>query len=186
MKPSEQQAQPTAEDLLKTVYTELRHMAAAKMARERPGQTLQATALVHEAWLRVSAEDRHEWRDQRHFFSAAANAMRRILIENARRKKTPRHGGHLDRVELEDVPAAHMPDDELLAVDEALERLVEEDPEAARLVELRFFVGLGHEEAAEIMGLSRHQADGVWLFARTWLRAALEKEIPADDGKISP
>jgi len=187
MKPTEQQERQRGEDLLPAVYTELRRMAAAKMAHERPGQTLQATALVHEAWLRVSTEDRHEWRDRRHFFNAAAVAMRRILIENARRKKTPKHGGHLDRVQLEEVsPVARMPDDELLAVDEALERLAEEDAEAARLVELRFFVGLGHQEAAEIMGFSRRQADGIWRFARAWLRKSLQKDFGADEEKNSP
>jgi len=187
MKPSQQQTQPTAEDLLPAVYTELRRLAAAKMARERPGQTLQATALVHEAWLRVSAEDRHAWRDRRHFLTAAATAMRRILIDNARRKAAPRHGGQLKRVDLTQVsPAERMPDEELLAVDEALQRLASEDAEAAQLVELRFFVGLGHQEAAAIMGLTRRQADGVWRYARAWLRQAVQKNLGANEGPISP
>jgi RNA polymerase sigma factor (TIGR02999 family) len=117
----------------------------------------------------VREEDR-TWNDPQHFFCAAAQAMRRILIENARRKQRLKHGGQMHHVNLEDIaPASPMKPDELLALDEALERLAAEDPEAARLVELRFFAGLGHEEAAEIMGINRRAADGLWAYARTWL-----------------
>jgi len=166
-----------AEEFLPLVYEELRQLAAQHLARERPGQTLQATALVHEAWLRLVEDPERDWRGSRHFFFAAAQAMRRILIENARRKQRLKHGGLMQRVNLEDIaPASPMKPDELLALDEALERLTAEDPEAARLVELRFFAGLGHQEAAEVMGLSRRAADGLWAYARTWLFEAMQGE----------
>ena len=159
-----------AEELLPLVYAELRHLAAHKLSHEKPGQTLQATALVHEAWLRLVREDERKWNGSRHFFFAAAEAMRRILIENARRKQRLKHGGQMHRVNLEDIAlASPMKPDELLALDEALERLATEDPEAAQLIKLRFFAGLGHQETAEIMGITRRAADGLWAYARTWL-----------------
>jgi RNA polymerase sigma factor (TIGR02999 family) len=159
-----------AGELLPLVYNELRKLAASKLAHEKPGQTLQATALVHEAWLRLAQGEERQWNGSRHFFCAAAEAMRRILIENARRKHRLKHGGELQRVSLEGIAAASpMKPEELLALDEALERLAGEDPQAARLVELRFFAGLGHQETAEILGITRRAADGLWAYARTWL-----------------
>jgi len=166
-----------AGELLPLVYEELRRLAAQQLARELPGQTLQATALVHEAWLRLVGDADRKWQGSRHFFYAAAQAMRRILVENARRKQRLIHGGQMQRVNLEDIaPASPMKPDELLALDEALEHLAKEDPEAARLIELRFFAGLGHQEAAEIMGISRRVADGLWAYARSWLFAAMRDE----------
>ena len=166
-----------AEELLPLVYDELRRLAASRLAHEHPGQTLQATALVHEAWLRLGRAEQRNWNDSRHFFHAAAEAMRRILIDSARRKRSEKHGGQLQRVDLETAaPASPMKPDELLALDEALERLAIEDPEAARLVKLRFFAGLGHQEAAEIMGLTRRAADGLWVYARAWLFRELRIE----------
>ncbi len=159
-----------AEELLPLVYAQLRHLAAHQLSLEKPGQTLQATALVHEAWLRLGREGERKWNGSRHFFFAAAEAMRRILTESARRKQCLKNGGRMQRVTLEDTAlASPMKPDELLALDEALERLSAEDPEAARLVKLRFFAGLGHQEAAEILGISRRVADGLWAYARTWL-----------------
>jgi RNA polymerase sigma factor (TIGR02999 family) len=176
-----------AEELLPAVYTELRRLAARRMANEKPGQTLQATALVHEAWLRLVREAGREWNDSHHFFCAAATAMRRILIENARRKNSCKHGGHLHRVNLEDAGLAEkMPPDELLALDEVLAQLAEEDADAARLVELRFFVGLGHQEAAQTMGIGRREADGLWAYARAWLFEALQKDLGANEAPKSP
>lgn len=176
-----------AEELLPLVYAELRHLAAQKLSHEKPGQTLQATALVHEAWLRLVREEDRQWHDPQHFFCAAATAMRRILIENARRKESPKHGGDLHRVNLDDVtPAELLPSDELLALDEALEKLAVEDPDAARLVDLRYFIGLGHQQAAQLLGLSRREADGVWAFARAWLFEEIRKELGANGDPVSP
>lgn len=174
-------------ELLPLVYDELRRLAASQLAREVPGQTLQATALVHEAWLRLAGpkpgETEPHWDGRRHFFAAAAEAMRRILIENARRKKCSRHGGDLQRVELGEVEmAAPLPDDDLLALHEALDGLAEFDPPASELVKLRFFAGLTHEQAAQILGLSRSAADRTWLFARAWLY----KEIRGDGVALPP
>lgn len=164
-------------ELLSQVYAELRRLAARRLAQERPGQTLQATALVHEAWLRLAREKDREWRNPQHFFCAAATAMRRILVEIARRKKSPKHGGDLQRVKLEDVAGAEqLPSEQLLALDEALARLAAEDAEAARLVELRFFAGLGHQQAAQIMGITRREADGLWTYARAWLYEKIRKK----------
>jgi RNA polymerase sigma factor (TIGR02999 family) len=175
------------EQLLSQLYTELRDLAARRLAQERPGQTLQATALVHEVWLRLDREKDRKWKSPQHFFSAAATAMRRILIENARRKNSPKHGGDLQRVNLEHVaPAELLPSDELMAVDEALSQLAEDDADAARLVELRFFAGLRHQEAAEIMGITRRKADGLWAYARAWLYEAVQKDFGANDRGISP
>jgi len=176
-----------AEELLPAVYTELRQLAARRMAQERPGQTLQATALVHEAWLRLKREEGRQWNDSHHFFCAAAQAMRRILIENARRKHSPKHGGHLRRITLTDVSLAEqLPSEDLLAVDEALTHLAADDNSAARLVELRFFVGLGHQEAARMMGITRREADGLWAYARAWLFEAVQKDFGANEPPASP
>jgi RNA polymerase sigma factor (TIGR02999 family) len=164
--------------LLPLVYDALRRLAARKLAREAPGQTLQPTALVHEAYLRlVGTGDDPHWQGRGHFFAAAAEAMRRILVENARRKKRLRHGGGRCRVELaaDDVAAPETPE-ELLALDEALTRLAGEDPAAAQVVNLHFFAGLSLEEAAEVLGISRATAYRHWTYARAWLRCALRGE----------
>ncbi len=175
-----------AQDLLPLMYDELRHLAAQKLSLERPGQTLQATALVHEAWLRLLQEPDRTWNNPQHFFHAAAQAMRRILIENARRKQSGKHGGHLQRVNFDDIaPASPMRPDELLALDEALTRLAAEDQAAAQLVELRFFAGLGHQEAAQTMGITRREADGLWAYARAWLFEALRKDLGANGEPLS-
>jgi len=160
----------SAAELLPLVYDELRRLASLRLAREKPGQTLEPTALVHEAWLRLVREEDRKWVDSRHFFFAAATAMRRILVENARRKGRIKHGGLLQRVELTDSSlASPVRSEDLLALDEALDRLALNEPEAALLVELRYFAGLGHQEAAELLGFSRRAADGIWAYARAWL-----------------
>lgn len=159
-----------SEELLPLVYQELRRLAAWHLANEQPNQTLQPTALVHEAYLRLVNHHDPQWNGRRHFFGAAAEAMRRILVENARRKKRLKRGGNLERVNLEDLDLpAPMPDDDLLALDEALERLAEEDPRAAELVKLCFFVGLTQEEAARELGVSVSTVERTWAFARAWL-----------------
>lgn len=166
-----------AGQLLPLVYEELRKLAAARMAEERPGNTLNATALVHEAYLRlVGPADEARWDNRGHFFAAAAEAMRRILVDAARRKQTERHGGQRHRVELIDV-AAKVPieDERLLALDAALTRLAAEDPVAAQVVELRHFGGLSIEEAATALGLSRATAYRHWTYARAWLRDAISE-----------
>jgi RNA polymerase sigma factor (TIGR02999 family) len=159
-----------AEELLPLVYEELRRLAAARMAQEVPGQTLQPTALVHEAWLRLAGSEKQSWRDRRHFFAAAAEAMRRILIDNARRKGRVRHGKGLVRVDLDQVDLAVQAEDEsLLAVDEALSKLAAEDPAKAELVKLRYYVGLSIPEAGQALGLSESTAKRYWNYARAWL-----------------
>jgi RNA polymerase sigma factor (TIGR02999 family) len=159
--------------LLPVVYDELRRLAADRLAREKPGHTLQPTALVHEAYLRlVGPAGEGEFANRRHFFAAAAEAMRRILVESARRKNRVRHGGGRRRTDLPDPPAP-TPGDDLLALDEALTRLAGEDPVAARVVELRHFAGLGHEQIAATLGLTVYQARQKWTYARAWLRDAL-------------
>ena len=159
-----------AEELLPLVYNELRRLAAWHLANERLGQTLQATALVHEAYLRLVGQEEPNWQGRRHFFGAAAEAMRRILIENARRKKRLKHGGPLERVDLEDVDIpSPLPDEEMLAMDEALNRLATVDPRAAELVKLCFFVGLTQEQAAEELNLSVSTVERTWAYARAWL-----------------
>jgi len=165
-----------AERLLPLVYNELRRLAAAKLANEKPGQTLQPTALVHEAYLRlVDVEQPQQWNGRGHFFAAAADAMRRILVENARRKSRQKHGGEFHRVELGELDlATTTSDDRLLAIDDALDRLAQEDPQAAALVKLRFFAGFSISEAAEIIGLSRTKAYEQWAYARAWLRCEVE------------
>jgi RNA polymerase sigma factor (TIGR02999 family) len=170
-----------AAQLLPLVYTELRKLAAQKLAQERPGQTLEATALVHEAYLRLVDVDRvQQWDSRGHFFAAAAEAMRRILIEQARRKQRDRHGGGRLRVDLLDEEVAVAAGDEqLLLLDEALTKLATIRPQAAQLVQLRFFSGLTVEEAAPVVGISARTARRLWVFARAWLRR--EMESLADD-----
>jgi RNA polymerase sigma factor (TIGR02999 family) len=165
-----------AEQLLPLVYDELRQLAAQKLAQERTGQTLQATALVHEAYLRlVDTEKVQHWNSRGHFFAAAAEAMRRILVEQARRKQADKRGGRRHRVPLEDADAACTPaDDDLLAIDDALTRLAGEDPQAAQLIQLRYFGGLSVEEAAEVVGLSRSSAYEHWAYAKVRLRCLLQ------------
>ena len=159
-----------ADELLPLVYDELRKLAAQKMARESPGQTLQATALVHEAWLRLGGDQQPEWQNRAHFFAAAAEAMRRILIDNARRKKARRHGGQVERVNLDSLDlATGMDDDQLLALHEALDRLAAHDAAKAELVKLRFFAGLTLEQAAKVLGISERTAKRHWAYARAWL-----------------
>jgi RNA polymerase sigma factor (TIGR02999 family) len=168
------QGEPHAADqLLPLVYDELRRLAAHRLAQERVGQTLDATALVHEAYLRLvgPGTDPH-WDGRGHFFAAAAEAMRRILVENARRKARVRHGGGHKRVELMDQPASS-PEEDLLALDEALTRLAEEDSVAAKVVEMRHFAALGHEAVATALGITVYQARQKWAYARAWLREAL-------------
>jgi RNA polymerase sigma factor (TIGR02999 family) len=164
-----------AGQLLPLVYEELRKLAAARLAQEAPGNTLTATALVHEAYLRlVGPADAARWDSRGHFFAAAAEAMRRILVDAARRKRTEKNGGHRRRVDLCDGPANPAGADErLLALDAALTRLAAEDPVAARVVELRHFAGLSIEDAAAILGLSRAKAYRHWTYARAWLRDAI-------------
>lgn len=166
-----------AADLLPLVYEELRKLAATRLAQEPSGHTLQPTALVHEAYLRlVGPADTNRWANRSHFFSAAATAMHRILIESARRKCSPKHGGDRKRVELSDLPAA-TPPEELLALDDALTRLANRDPVKADLVKLRFFAGLTIPEAAATLGISVATAERYWTFARVWLYAELNGEI---------
>ncbi|MGH7129782.1 MAG: ECF-type sigma factor [Planctomycetaceae bacterium] len=174
----EQGDSQAAEELLPHVYDELRKLAAAKLARESPDQTLQATALVHEAWLRlVDVDQAQHWNSRGHFFAAAAEAMRRILVENARRQSRLKHGGGRVREELAASNAAAPEDsDELLALDEALGRLAVEDPVSAELVKLRYFAGLTIRQAAEVLGVSPRKADFLWAFARAWLRREIAGE----------
>jgi RNA polymerase sigma factor (TIGR02999 family) len=167
------QGQPhAAEELLPLVYDEMRRLAAQKLAQEKPGQTLEATALVHEAYLRlVGAEKEQRWDSCGHFFAAAAEAMRRILVENARRKKRSKHGGNRQRVDLDSRITFDPEPDELVALDGALDRLAIEDRPAAELVKLHFFAGLAIEKAGQLLGLSRASAYRLWAYARAWLRA---------------
>jgi RNA polymerase sigma factor (TIGR02999 family) len=165
-----------AEQLLPLVYDELRRLAAQRLAHEKPGQTLDATALVHEAYLRlVDVEKAQPWNSRGHFFAAAAEAMRRILVENARRKHRAKHGGGRRRIELADVePGYWCHDDEILAIDEALQQLASEDPQAAHLVQLRYFGGRSVEEAAELLGMARSTAYAHWAYARASLCLKLQ------------
>lgn len=166
-----------ADALLPLVYDELRRMAGARMAREHAGQTLQATALVHEAWLRMGGDQQPNWQNRAHFFGAAAEAMRRILIDRARKRQLRQSSGldvpvelHESRIEL------RVPESELLALHEVLDQLADVDGDAARLVKLRFFVGMNMAEASEVMGFSLRQGERLWTFAKAWLRDALSKE----------
>jgi RNA polymerase sigma factor (TIGR02999 family) len=160
-----------SDELLSLVYSDLRRLAAYKLANERPGQTLQSTALVHEAWMRLSKnKSSFEWNSCRQFYAAAAEAMRRILIDKARHKKSIKGGGEQMRVEFDETQiCSPLDDDEFLALHEALDEFEEEFPREAELVKLRFFVGLTHKEASDVLGLSRTAADRMWLFARAWL-----------------
>jgi RNA polymerase sigma factor (TIGR02999 family) len=164
-----------AEQLLPLVYDELRKLAAQKLAQEKPGQTLQATALVHEAYIRlVDVDQVPHWNSRGHFFAAAAEAMRRILVENARQRRSAKHGGQLRRIDFEDVQSlVEPPADELLALDEALDQFAAEDPVKAELVKLRCFAGLSHQDAAQALGISRTTADRYWAYAKSWLYCKL-------------
>jgi RNA polymerase sigma factor (TIGR02999 family) len=181
-----EQGEPyAAEQLLPLVYGELRKLAAEKMAQERAGQTLQATALVHEAYVRLMDVDPvPHWNSRSHFFAAAAEAMRRILVENARRKGRRRHGGGRKRIDLDKVVLlTRPPSDDLLALSEALDRLAERNPARAELVKLRFFAGLTMPEAARALGISLATAERYWTFARTWLYAELTEAQERPDDK---
>lgn len=172
-----------SEQLLPAVYDDLRRLASALLAKEPPGSSLQATALVHEAYLRLArAANEPSWDHRGHFFMAAAEAMRRILVDKARRSQTVKHGGPLQRADLElDGIAGPQADDDLLALDEALRRLAEEDPRAAQLVELRYFVGLTLEEAAAMLGISLGTAKRDWTYARTWLHKELRDDLSSPE-----
>jgi RNA polymerase sigma factor (TIGR02999 family) len=172
-----------AEQLLPLVYDELRKLAAERMAQERPGQTLQATALVHEAYLRlVDVERAQRWNSRGHFFAAAAEAMRRILLETARRKKSPKHGGKFAQHDLDavDLAAPESPE-EVLALDEALHKLAERDKAAADVVRLRFYAGLPLPEVAKLLGISPRTADRLWAYARAWLHQEIRGDGPVSD-----
>ncbi len=169
---TEHRERQTSEQLLPLVYDELRRLATQRLAREKPGLTLQATALVHEAYLRLAGGDGDggRWEGRGHFFAAAAEAMRRILVEDARRKGRLRRGGDMTRVAFMDThPAIDIPADEILAVDDALSRLAEEDPEAAEIVKLRYFAGMSVDEAALALGISHTTAYRHWTYARAWV-----------------
>ena len=172
-----------AEQLLPLVYEELRKLAAAQLAQEKPGQTLQATALVHEAYLRlVGAEIHQQWDSRGHFFAAAAEAMRRILVEQARRKQGPRAGGRLRRVALERAaPILDGPNFDILALNEALDKLAAKDPRVAELVKLRFFAGLTTDQAAAALGVAPSTVDLDWAYAKSWLRAEMSGNAATDD-----
>lgn len=174
----EQGNQAASEQLFPLVYDELRKLAAAKLAHEKPGQTLQATALVHEAYLRLAGgTEAQNWTSRTHFFGAAAEAMRRILVDQARRKSASKRGGQLVRQEFDEASlAAGRPDEEVIAVHEALDQLAAQDRLAADLVKMHYFGGFAMEEAAEILGMSRATGYRLWTYARAWLRALLEDE----------
>ncbi len=165
-----------ADQLLPLVYDELRRIAAYKMAQEAPGHTLQPTALVHEAWLRLVGDGNPKFQGRAHFFGAAAESMRRILVDLARRKRSLKRGGGAERQELhESILVLSAPPDELLAIDEALGKLETEDPPAAELVKLRYFVGMTMEEAASALGLAPRTAERLWTYAKVWLRRELRR-----------
>ena len=166
-----------ADQLLPLVYEELRRLAAHKMANELPGQTLQPTALVHEAWLRLGGDAQPQWKNRAHFFSAAAEAMRRILIDRARRRKALRRGGDQHKVDIDDIEIpAPGSDDEILAVHEVLEKLAARDPRKAELVKLRYFVGLSFEETAAVLSIAVPTAKQWWAYARAWLLTEMRKD----------
>ena len=168
-----------SEELLPLVYEELRKLAAVRMDRETPGQTLQATALVHEAYLRLVGPEEQPvcWKSRGHFFGAASEAMRRILVERARKRRAARHGGEYQRVDLSEIDVALKADDEqLLRIDEALKRLAERDPQAVELIKLRFFGGLTHADAARALGMAERTARRVWAYGRAWLYQVLSSE----------
>ena len=171
-----------AEQLLPLVYNELRKLAAARLAQEKPGQTLQATALVHEAWLKLVGPTgaAQSWDSRGHFFAAAAEAMPRLLVDNAQRKKSLKRGGDLQRVCLGDVDPAIQPADEnLLALNEALDELARTEPQTAELVKLRYFVGLTNSESAEILGISPRKANTLWSYAKVWLHERIQGDKPS-------
>ena len=169
--------QAATDKLLPLVYEELRLLAAQKMAQERPGQTLQPTALVHEAYIRLIGTENQHWDCRGHFFTAAAEAMRRILVENARRKKSRKYGGDRQRVALTYADLAiDGPSDEIIALDEALTKLAEDDKMISKLVELRYFAGFTSKQAADILGISKRTADSFWAYARAWLREEIKKQ----------
>jgi len=172
----EQGDERAADELLPLVYEELRLLAAQKISQEQPGQTLQATALVHEAYIRLVGDETHNWKSRRHFFLAAAEAMRRILIENARRKRRIKRGGDRHRVNLEEVNVVfEAPSENIIAVNEALIKLSKEDPVVANLVKLWYFAGLTLEQTAGILGISRRTAHRYWDYARAWLHQEITK-----------
>jgi RNA polymerase sigma factor (TIGR02999 family) len=165
-----------AEELLPLVYEELRKLAAFKLAQQSPDQTLQPTALVHEAYLKLLGDGNHSWQDRRHFFAAAAEAMRHILVDRARRKASERHGGGWQRIDLDSVVVAvETTDENVLLIHEALEKLAARDAEAAELVKLRFFAGLTFPQAAEVLGQSERSAKRTWAYARAWLFKEIQK-----------
>lgn len=165
-----------ADELLSLIYSELRGLAAAKMAREAPGHTLQPTALVHEAWLNLGGEAQPRWQNRAHFFSSAAEAMRRILVDSARRKQCLKHGGELQRVDLDAIELPlPMPDEDLLALDEALVRLAQVEPRATEVIQLCFFVGLTQAQAAKELGISVSTSKRLWVFGRAWLFREMKK-----------
>jgi len=167
----------SAEHLLPVVYEELRKLASAKMAREKPGHTLQPTALVHEAWLRLGGDASRGWQNRAHFFAAAAEAMRRILVDRARRRQAVKRGGGEASVDLDslDLPSLSVDDDGLLRVNEALEKLAVFDSRKAELVKLRYFVGMNYEESASALGIAVPTAKQWWSYARAWLSVELRK-----------
>jgi RNA polymerase sigma factor (TIGR02999 family) len=174
-----------ADELLPLVYEELRRLAGLKMSQEPPGQTLQATALVHEAYIRLVGAENQNWSSRGHFFAAAAESMRRILIDNARRKKSIKYGGGRKRIDLNEALLASNNEsrlDELIALDEALEKLSRKDKVKANLVKLRYFAGLTCEQAAEVLGISHNTADQYWAYARSWLRLEITKGDEAGQG----
>jgi RNA polymerase sigma factor (TIGR02999 family) len=177
----------SAEELLPLVYEELRKIAAHKMAQEAPGQTLQPTALVHEAWLRLGADGQPPWRNRAHFFAAAAEAMRQILVERARRHTALKRGGGVGCLSLDEVeiPMAVADDEMLLAVDEALEKFAARDPRKAELVKLRYFIGMSFEEAASVLGIAVPTAKKWWAYGRAWLTVALRPSLEVS-GPLSP
>jgi RNA polymerase sigma factor (TIGR02999 family) len=171
--------------LLPLVYDELRRLAAVKMASESGTQTLQPTALVHEAWLRLGGDEQPTWEDRTHFFCAAAEAMRRILIDRARSKKALRHGGGQRRIPIEDVQiAAATQDDELLAVNEALDRFAAQEPRKAELVKLRYFVGFTLKEAGEVLGISEPTAVRWWTYSKTWMYQAVQQSRDSSQREV--
>ena len=178
---------PPAGDLLPLVYEELRRLAAYKMAQEAPGQTLQPTALVHEAWLRLGADGQPPWRNRAHFFAAAAEAMRQILVERARRRTALKRAGGVHRISLDEVeiPMAVADDEMLLAVDEALEQFAARDPRKAELVKLRYFIGMSFEEAASVLDIAVPTAKKWWAYGRAWLAVALRPSLEVG-GPLSP
>ena len=176
-----------AERLFELVYAELRQVAAQKMARESAGHTLQPTALVHEAWLRLGADAQPHWQNRAHFFAAAAEAMRRILVDRARRKHAQRRGAGVEHVELDGLQiAGPVDDDQLLALNEALDRLAAVDPPKAELVKLRYFVGLTTEQAAKVMNVSEPTAKRWWAYAKAWLFREMQASGPGPLVQPSP